>query len=78
MKREKIHFESSFEEFWPIYAAGAFIYLVIHLFSALGLIPFWVTWIPIVLLSLFAVVTWFSRKLRKFLATREYSDGERP
>ncbi len=62
---EGFHYESTFEEYWPVYALGAFVYLFLHLICAFGLLPFWITWIPIVLLSVFAVITWLLKKLKK-------------
>ena len=74
MKKE----ESSFEEQWPVYALGAFIYLILHLAYCFSLLPGWVVWIPIVFLSIFAISVWSINKIKTYFATRKYSNDEQP
>ena len=62
---EDFHFDSAFDAYWPVYTLGAFVYLFLHLLCSFGLLPFWITWIPIVILSAFAVITWLLKKLKK-------------
>ena len=54
---------SSFEDWWPLYAVGAFVYLFLHLLYALDWLPEWVTWIPIILMAVFATSVWLLRNL---------------
>ena len=60
-----------FAEWWPLYAAGAIIYLFLDLLNALGWLPYWPTWIPIYLLAGFTIITWLWRKLSKDEKTRD-------